>query len=41
MFKGFKVVGVVVVQVRQNNSVGGCSGVSVVIHRVIGLLWMV
>ena len=29
------------VQVRQNNSVGGCSSVGVVIHKVIGGLWIV
>ena len=27
--------------VRQNNSVGGCSSVGVVIHKVIGGLWIV
>ena len=42
MFKGFKVVGVVSCgSVRQNNSVVRCSSVSVVIHKVIGRLWMV
>ena len=27
--------------VRQNNSVGGCNSVGVVIHKVIGGLWIV
>ena len=40
LFEGFKVVGVVVVQVRQNNRVGGCSSVGVVVGRVIRLLWI-
>ena len=34
------VVYVVVVQVRQNNSVSGCNSVGVVVGKVIGLLWI-
>ena len=42
LFEGFKVCWCVwCVQVRQNNSVGRCNSVGVVIHKVIGGLWMV
>ena len=41
MFKGFKVVSVCGVVVRQNNSVVRCNSVGVVIHKVIGELWIV
>ena len=42
MFEGFKVVGVVSCgSVRQNNSVGRCNSVGIVIHKVIGGLWII
>ena len=41
MFEGFKVVGVVSCGVCGDNSKVVVCGVSVVIHKVIGRLWMV
>ena len=41
MFEGFKVVGVVSCGSAGNNKVVRWCGVSVVIHKVIGRLWMV
>ena len=41
LFEGFKVVGVVSCGVCKDNSKVVVCGVSVVIHKVIGRLWMV
>ena len=41
MFKGFKVVGVVSCGVCKDNSKVVVCGVSVVIHKVIGRLWII
>ena len=41
LFEGFKVVGVVSCGVCGDNSKVVVCGVSVVIHKVIGRLWMV
>ena len=41
MFKGFKAVGVVVCGSAGNNKVVRCNSVVVVIHKVVGGLWIV